>query len=120
MLDKPKGLTMVEKKDHVAKIVAKFATLEASLHAAQNAARQMEGLFKEARKLDIGGDFLVMQAISRVGVIGGDLAAAAVKTYDLHKDLTDHAKAEGIDTGGPLTVLRKFQPATTKDGGGSR
>jgi len=112
---------MSEQTDHVDKIKAKLAMVETGLHAARAALGQLEPLLKQARRLGIGKDFEVMAEISHCGVIAGIMAQAELATYQMHERMTGKAKAGGVDTGGPLAVLRKYQPdVAPMDGGGGR
>ena len=105
----------------VAKIASELGKIETGLHRARTGIGKVESLLKEARKLGMARDTETMIMISRLGAIAGSVASAEENIYMVHGDMTARAIGDGIDTGGPLAVLAKWQPEITpRDGGGGR
>jgi len=116
MLQRTKRMTTV-----VEKIATELGAAETALHRSRANLGKVEKLLKEARKDGLGKDSEVMLMISRIGVIGGQIAAAELALYEAHADMTAKAIAKGVDIAWPLKVLERFQPETsTRDSGGGR
>ena len=116
MLQRTKRMTTV-----VEKIATELGAAETALHRSRANLGKVEKLLKEARKDGLGKDSEVMLMISRIGVIGGQIAAAELALYEAHAEMTEKAKAKNVDIAWPLTVMAKWQPEiTTRDGGGGR
>ena len=116
MLDKV--TTMKEPATIVSAIAAELGRIEDRLHKARDGVGKVEGLIKEARRAGLAKDGETMAMVSRLGVIGGQIAAAEAALYAEHAIMTERAIRDSVDTGGPLTVLTRFQPdASTRDGG---
>lgn len=109
MLDKV--TTMKQPGETAAGIAAELGRIEINLHKARAGIGKVEGMLKEARAAGLAKDGETMAMISRLGMIAGQIAAAEGGVYGEHAVMTQRAIERGVDTGGPLAVLTKFQPA---------
>lgn len=113
MLQRTRRMTTV-----VGKIATELGNTEAALHRARSGLGKVEKLLKEARKEGLARDSEVMQMVSRIGVIAGQIASAEMALYEAHAEMTTRAQAKGVDVNWPLKVLEKWQPEiSTRDGG---
>lgn len=102
-------------------IAAALGQTEDRLHKARAGIGKLEDLLKQARKAGLTKDTETMNAISALGVIAGQIAAAELGLYEEHAKMTARAVDLGMDTGGPLSVLARHQPEIeTRDSGGGR
>lgn len=114
-----KGLTMSAEQialvDKGAKLIG---SAESRLHGARSDLASLERLAKDAYKLGLVNGTEAMMKISRLGVLGGQIAAIEEELYRWHAEATAAAISKGVDVPGPYVVLKPFQPSvTTMDGG---
>lgn len=97
MLDTKEGLTMPEMQDIVFN-GAKFAeAAEANMDKAHAAILKMVKVIDDAKAEYMVGALQAGVLRNRARSIAGDIASAAERFYELHKELTEIAKAHNVD-----------------------